>query len=91
MKNYSRNQQIIDGELDDNQIMMHLDKGKYYGLNLVGKRIWTLIQQPRSFQEIKEVLLSEFEVTEEQCTKEVQAFLEKGVKLDIIVCSDDNQ
>jgi hypothetical protein len=27
MDKYSRTDQIIDGELDDNQVMMHLDKG----------------------------------------------------------------
>jgi hypothetical protein len=27
MDKYSRTDQIIDGELDDNQVMMHLNKG----------------------------------------------------------------
>ncbi|MCK9625818.1 MAG: PqqD family peptide modification chaperone [Bacteroidales bacterium] len=52
MKKYSRNSNIIDGELDDNQVMMHLEKGKYFGLNQVGKRIWELIEEPKSFSEI---------------------------------------
>ena len=52
MEKYSRNQQIIDGELDDNQVMMHLEKGKYFGLNPLGKRIWELIEKPKSFSEI---------------------------------------
>ncbi len=85
MEKYSRNEQIIDGELDDNQVMMHLEKGKYFGLNPVGKRIWQLIEQPKSFQEIKTVLLEEFEVSEAQCVQEAQAFLDKAVQYDIIV------
>ena len=52
MEKYSRNQQIIDGELDDNQVMMHLEKGKYFGLSPLGKRIWELIEKPKSFSEI---------------------------------------
>jgi len=84
MEKYSRNEQVIDGELDDNQVMMHLEKGKYFGLNPVGKRIWQLIEQPKSFQEITDVLLTEFEVTEAQCTQEALAFLDKAVQYDII-------
>ena len=85
MEKYSRNEQIIAGELDDNQVMMHLEKGKYFGLNHVGKRIWQLMEQPVSFKEITDALLSEFEVSEEQCKQEVLSFIEKSVKYDIIV------
>ena len=84
MEKYSRNQQIIDGELDNNQVMMHLEKGKYFGLNPVGKRIWELIESPKGFSEIIQCLLSEFDVTEEQCTREVQDFLDKAITNDII-------
>jgi hypothetical protein len=88
MEKYSRNEQIIDGELDDNQVMMHLDKGKYFGLDPVAKRIWQLIEDPKSIDEITSVLLDEFEVTPEQCLEDVQAFLEKAIQFDIIKKSD---
>jgi len=84
MERYCRNEQIIDGELDNNQVMMHLDKGKYFGLNPVAKRIWDIIEEPKSFEDICSVLLAEFNVTPEQCNEEVKSFLEKAVKFDII-------
>ena len=88
MEKYSRNEQIIDGELDDNQVMMHLDKGKYFGLDPVAKKIWQLIENPKSIDEITSVLLDEFEVMPEQCLEDVQAFLEKAIQFDIIKKSD---
>jgi hypothetical protein len=84
MEKYSRNEQIIDGELDDNQVMMHLEKGKFFGLNVVGKRIWQLIEQPKTLQEITDILQSEFAVTEEVCAHEAQVFLDKAIQFDII-------
>ena len=85
MEKYCRSTQIIDGELDNNQIMMHLEQGKYFGLNPVGKRIWELIETPKSLQEITKVLMLEFDVTEEICTNEVIAFLDKTIKHDVVV------
>ncbi|MDD4921045.1 MAG: PqqD family peptide modification chaperone [Bacteroidales bacterium] len=85
MEKYSRNQQIIDGELGDNQVMMHIDKNKYFGLNAVGKRIWEFAEQPKSFQELTDLLQSEFEVTKDQCIQEVQLFLDKAILCDILV------
>ena len=84
MEKYRRNEQILDGELDNNQVMLHLEKGKYFGLNPVGKRIWELIEEPMSFLDIIQSLMSEFDVTEEQCTGEVRTFLNKGIICDII-------
>lgn len=90
MEKYYRNQQIIDGELDNNQVMMHLDKGKYYGLNPVGKRIWELIELPKSFEEITEALLKEFNVEKSICIQEVKTFIEKAIKYEIIIKSETN-
>lgn len=88
MKKYSRNEQIIDGELDDNQVMMHLEKGKYFGLDPVAKRIWELIEEPKSIEEITAILLEEFAVSTEQCNEEVQSFLDKAIEFDIIKKSE---
>ena len=90
MERYCRNDQIIDGELDNNQVMMHLDKGKYFGLNPVAKRIWDIIEEPKSFDEIRDILLAEFNVSIEQCTSEVKSFLEKAIGFDIIKVSESN-
>jgi hypothetical protein len=84
IEKYYRNRQIIDGELDDNQVMMHLENGKYFGLNPVGKRIWALLDQPTSVDEIIGILLIEFEVEENLCRKEVLEFLDKAVDFEII-------
>jgi|WetSurMetagenome_2_1015567.scaffolds.fasta_scaffold42173_3 hypothetical protein len=80
-----RNKQIIDAELDDNQVMLRLKTGIDFGFNPVGKRIWDLIGEPQSPQESTGILSSEFEVTEEQCAREVQAFTDKAVRYDIVI------
>lgn len=84
MEKYIRNDQIIDGELDDNQIMMHIGKGKYFGLNPVGKRIWELIRQPKTLDELTAILLSEYNISKKQCQQETLKFLRNAVKYDII-------
>lgn len=84
MELYSRNPQIIDGELDNNQIMMHIEQGKYFGLNLVGKRIWQIIEKPTSFEQIINKLTNEFNINKEICEKEVKDFLDKSVAFKIV-------
>ncbi len=84
MEKYYRNQQIIDGELDNHQVMMHIEKGKYFGLTPVGKRIWELINEPKTFSEITDQLLTEFDVEEDVCKQEVEEFLKKAKDADLV-------
>ena len=85
MEKFIRNNRLISSELDDFQVMMVLEKGKYFGLTPVGKRIWELIESPQSLQEIADVLMTEYEVTEIQCRQEVEDFLVKALQNDLIL------
>jgi hypothetical protein len=84
MEKYYRNNEILDGSIDGSLVMMDIQKGKYFGLNPVGKRIWEIIERPKSFDEITDFLQAEFEVTPEQCRSEVEEFLAKMAKSGII-------
>lgn len=85
MEKYYRNTQVIDGTIDNCQVIMHIERGKYFGLNPIGKRIWEYIEEPKSIEEITATLLSEYNISPDQCKVEVQEFMDKGVECDIIV------
>ena len=49
----------------------------YFGLNAVGARIWNLIQEPRTMQDIRDLLLEEYEVDREHCENDLLALLHR--------------
>lgn len=57
--------------LSDEAVILHLEEGVYYGLNAVASRIWTLVQEPRTIRELRDSLLSEFEIEESRCTRDL--------------------
>jgi len=63
---------VVDGEL----IALSVERGACYGLNDIGTRIWELIAEPRSVEDLCEQLRREFEVEEAQCRRQVLEFLE---------------
>ena len=54
---------------------MDTKTGDYLGINAVGTRIWSLLADSKSVQELVTDLISRFEVTESQCQTEVENFL----------------
>lgn len=70
-----QNTEPVAVEVDRSVVMMSLERGKYYGLEGVGGRIWQLIEEPRSVAELCTTLEREFDVDHEQCRREVVEFL----------------
>jgi len=88
MDTYSRSEQVIDGEMDDHQVMINLEKGKYFGLNPVGKRIWEIITTPKSLEEIVDTLTGEYNIGRDTCITEVRHFLDESIRMGIITVQE---
>ena len=52
----------VSCDLAGEAAILNLGNGVYYGLDSVGARIWTLVQEPRTFAEIRQAMLLEFDV-----------------------------
>ena len=63
--------------LEEEAVMLSLEKGKYYGLDPVGTRIWSLVQEPRAVNDILDALLQEYDVEPARCKQDLMALLEK--------------
>lgn len=68
---------LLTTEVDGELMAMSVEQGTCYGLNLVGTRIWALLAEPRSVDKLCEQLLSEFDVEEDRCRREVAELLEE--------------
>ena len=82
---YQRNSKTISGRLSDELVMMDMDKGKYFSLNPVATRIWDLLADPMSVEELCSHLMEEYEVEANQCQKDVEDVIEKMKKLNIVL------
>lgn len=59
----------------DERVILHLEKGVYYGLDAVGSRIWSLLDEWRPLTEIRDRILEEYDVERERCETEILAFV----------------
>ena len=71
----SKNQ--ISNDLGGEAAILDLEAGVYYGLDEVGARIWELIQEPRAANEVRDVLLAEYDVEPERCEHDLLALLQR--------------
>lgn len=68
---------LLTAEVNGELIGMSVEQGTCYGFNGVGTRIWDLLAEPRSLDDLCAQLLTEFEVDADRCKAEVIALLEE--------------
>lgn len=67
----------VSADLDSESVILSLKNGTYYGLDPLGAHIWELIQKPRRVLEVRDAILSEYDVSLEQCETDLIALLDQ--------------
>jgi hypothetical protein len=70
----ARNEEMLSGVVDDEIVMLNMDSDQFHHINETGRRIWELLETPRSVAEVCDILFEEFEVRQDTCQKEVLDF-----------------
>ncbi len=74
----------VSSDLAGETVILNMQDGTYYGLNETGTRVWELLGEPRSVEELQHVLLDEYDVSPEQCMDDLLAMLRDMEKHDLV-------
>jgi hypothetical protein len=67
----------VSCSLGEEAAILHMRSGVYYGLDPVGARVWKLLDQPRSVEDLRAVILDEYDVEPGKCETDLMVLLEK--------------
>lgn len=79
----------ISSDLGGEAVILNLQSGVYHGLNEVGARIWNLIVQPQPVKQIQQMLVQEYEVEPEVCTRDLLILLDELKAAGLIEVKDE--
>jgi Coenzyme PQQ synthesis protein D (PqqD) len=75
-------------DLDEEVVLLNLSSGIYYGAGAVGARIWKLMLEGKSPEEIVAQVVCEYDTSVDQATADVTAFLGDLERLNLLECHD---
>ena len=78
------NKEIIASEIDGQIVMMSMENDAYFGMENVASRIWKLIENPVSVNELCQKLIEEYDVSELQCQADVIQFLQEMAEKKVV-------
>jgi hypothetical protein len=79
----------VSADLSGEAAILNLKSGVYFGLNAVGASIWKLIQEPRIVNEIRDMLVQEYDVDPDHCEKDLLALLEELLFKELIEVTNE--
>ena len=74
---YRRATDLMEAQLGDELVALEPQRGECFGFNAVATSVWRELEKPKTFRQLRDVLLSEYEVGGEQCTRELQQLLDE--------------
>lgn len=76
---------VVASDMGKDWALLDLETSVYYTLNATGARIWARLQDGGATpEELVEVLISEFEVDDATCQKDVSAVLKQLMDADLV-------
>jgi hypothetical protein len=58
-------------------VILDLKSGTYYGLDVLGARVWSLIEQPASVVSIRDAIVADYDVDNATCERDILVFLQQ--------------
>lgn len=71
----SRNPEIIHSAMDGEVVMMSVDQGLFFGIDIIGAHIWNLLETPEKVEDLIEKLVAFYDVERSICERDTLLFL----------------
>ena len=78
---------FLASALGEEIVMMNTDNGDYIGVNNVGSDIWNMLTEPMLVEQLIEKVLDEYEVSPEEAKTEIDTFVQRMLKQEMITVS----
>jgi len=72
---YQLKEDILSSQIGNEIVLLDVASGKYFKIDEVGSSIWEHLKEPKSLDNLVEILIMEYDVEKEQCKKDVTKFI----------------
>ena len=76
--------QVMARQVGEETVILDLANGTYYGLDLVGARIWQLMAEGQTLTQVCQVMLAEYDVTLGEIERDVFALVESLIERQLV-------
>ena len=80
---------VVFRDLEGEAVILDLARGRYFGLNPIGTRVWTLLDAGTPIDQIVATLAGEYDAEHERIERDVMALIDELSSRGLIIASED--
>jgi Coenzyme PQQ synthesis protein D (PqqD) len=80
--------QVVARRVQDEFVLVHLDRNSIHALNRTGARLWELIVAGHSRAEARDRMLEEFDVSRDELEREMDKLIEQLLRDQLLVTGE---
>jgi hypothetical protein len=80
---------VLAVQLEGESVLLNLNSGCYFGLDEVGTRMWARLCQSESIQAAFDLLVSDYDVSEELLRRDLNDFINRLIEHQLVGVSRD--
>ena len=77
MTRYVRAVDLLEADIGNELVALEPEAGNCFGFNEVATVVWRKLAEPKSFDELRDSLVADYDVSSEQCSTELKALLDE--------------
>ena len=81
---YGRSAEAHHADIGNELVLLAGRTNECFGFNEVAAMVWRQLEQPKTFSALRAALLTEYDVSSDQCSVELQALLDELLQLDLV-------
>ena len=81
---YERATELLAAELGSELMALDVEAGTCFGFNSVATDIWRKLESPKSFMELNDALLAEYEVSKDRCSAELGELIRTMMEMGLV-------
>lgn len=82
---FQRHPDLLQTTLDNEVVLMSIERGSYFGLEGTAQRIWQMLEQPMTKDQLVKSLCQQYDAQPEVIDRDVQQFLQKMLDNAVLV------
>ena len=79
-----RKSEILSSDMDGETVMMSVENSEYYSLSPIGTKIWELVENEISFEDLVSKLMKEYSVDIDTCKNDTTEFLKELINKGLV-------
>ena len=80
---YRRSERPLAAEVDSEVLLFDPEAGMYFATRGVGAVVWEALSEPRTLEELREIIVARFEVEPDVCEADLAVFIEELVEAEL--------